>query len=88
MGLMDKARDAAARTAVAAQEAGGRLAERGAALEALQKWDYKVIFVHKHDQEGLLGSGSIEERLQKLGRDGWEVVAAIGDRIILKRPLV
>ena len=52
----------------------------------MQKWKYRVIrFVGSPED--------LEEALDKLGKDGWEVatgtkVADVGVQVILKRPVV
>jgi hypothetical protein len=91
MGLLDKAKDAASKAADTAQEARQaqveRRAEREAAVAALQKWDYKVLYIREGRQKGMMGSGGIESDLKELGKQGWEVTGVIGDRILLERAL-
>src|SRR5919109_671138 len=49
------------------------------ALRARLTWEYRI--------EILSGPNALtEELLAPFGRDGWELVAAVGDRLVFKRP--
>ena len=43
----------------------------------MQKWEYKTIFK---------GADDLENQLNRLGDEGWEVAAATDYHVILKRP--
>jgi hypothetical protein len=49
------------------------------------RWEYKVIHVRGGKLEGRFGKGSLEQELNALGADGWDLVAVYENRMFFKR---
>ena len=52
------------------------------------RWEYKVKWIQKGWQKGALGSGSMELAFNKLGSQGWELVAVEAERATFKREIL
>lgn len=53
-----------------------------------QRWEYKVKWIPRGRQKGALGGGTMELVFNKLGAQGWELVAIEGERATFKREIL
>lgn len=86
MSLLTKAKDAhhEARASARAATEARRERDRNPAT----RWEYRASRVGEDKQKGLTGSRRIEEIFNKLGSQGWELVAINMERAVFKREVV
>jgi hypothetical protein len=64
---------------------------RGVALgirEPARRWEYKAKWIPRGRQKGPFGGAIMELAFNKLGAQGWELVAIEGERAMFKREIL
>jgi hypothetical protein len=52
------------------------------------RWEYKVVWVRRGAQKGAMGSRTMELAFNKVGSQGWELVAVEEERATFKRRIL